>query len=123
MVSGMGVEVAGTEHVATAGFDITSCHVEIRFGRFLLRRRGEIDEACSKRKERKQDESRQPTHDPSDRFIENGGPTENCPTLLSKYGGFNWISLQGKLELLNWQALARNSNVIEPPKDDAETNR
>ncbi len=92
MVRGMGVEVAGTEHIATAGFDITRCHVEIRFGRFLLRRRGKIDEACSQRKERKQEELRQTTHDPSNRFIENGGPTGNCPTLLSEYGGFNWIS-------------------------------
>jgi hypothetical protein len=107
MVRGMGVEVAGTEHVATARFDITRCHVEIRFGRFLLRRRGEIDEACSQRKERKQEESRHTTHDPSNRFIENGGPTGNYPTLLSEYGGFNWISLLLKPELLNWLALAR----------------
>jgi hypothetical protein len=52
MVRGVGVEVTGTEHVATARFDITRRHVEIRFGRFLLRSRGEIDETCSERKER-----------------------------------------------------------------------
>jgi hypothetical protein len=62
-------------------------------------------------------------HDPSNRFIENGGPTGNHPTLLSEYRGFNWISLLGKLELLNWLALAENSTVIESSKDDAETNR
>ena len=54
MVRGVGVEVTGTEHVATARFDVTSRHVEIRFGRILLGRRGEIDEAGSKREKRKQ---------------------------------------------------------------------
>jgi hypothetical protein len=41
----MGVEVAGTEHVATAGLNVAGGHVEVGFGRFLLRSRGEKDDA------------------------------------------------------------------------------
>jgi hypothetical protein len=45
----MGIEVAGTEHVATAGFDVAGGHVKVRFGRFLLRVGREIDNAGGKR--------------------------------------------------------------------------
>src|ERR1700736_5471965 len=62
VICGMGVEVAGTEHVATARFDITGGHVEFGFGRFLLRGSREVDETGGKRKERKQKDSRQTTH-------------------------------------------------------------
>jgi hypothetical protein len=72
MICGMSVEVAGTEHVATARFDVASSHIEIGFGSFLLRGRGEIDETYGERKQRKQKESRQTKHDSSYRFIWNG---------------------------------------------------
>jgi hypothetical protein len=72
MVRGVGVEVTGTEHVATARFDITGGHVEIGFGRFLLRGRREVDKTGGERKERKQNESRQTTHDPSNGFVKDG---------------------------------------------------
>jgi hypothetical protein len=99
MVGGMGVEVAGTEHVATARFDVTRRHVEIRFGRLLLRIRGEINETRSERKERKQQESSQSVHDPSNfsfRIRLEWSPTGNCATLLSESGRFNWILLLTK---------------------------
>jgi hypothetical protein len=54
MVGGMIVEITGTKHVATAGFDVAGGHIKIGFGRFLLRRRREVDEASGERKERKQ---------------------------------------------------------------------
>jgi hypothetical protein len=72
VICGMRIEVAGTEHVATARFDVAGGHIKIGFGSFLLRGRREIDEAGGERKERKQKDSRQMTHDPSDRFIWNG---------------------------------------------------
>jgi hypothetical protein len=53
MIRGMGVEVAGAEHIATARFDVAGGHIKIGLGRFLLRGRSEVDEAGSKRKERK----------------------------------------------------------------------
>jgi hypothetical protein len=74
MIRGMGVEVAGTKHVATASFDIASGHIKIGFGRFLLRGRREVDETSGERKERHQKESRQATHDPSYKFSLEMGP-------------------------------------------------
>jgi hypothetical protein len=71
MICGMGVEVAGTEHVATAGFDIRSGHIKVRFGRVLLRGRGEINKAGSKRKERKYKQARHTSHGPSEKTVEN----------------------------------------------------
>jgi hypothetical protein len=53
VICGMGVEVAGTEHVATARFDVAGGHIKIGFGRFLLRGRREVDETGGERKERK----------------------------------------------------------------------
>jgi hypothetical protein len=88
----MSVEVAGTEHIATARFDVAGGHVEIGLGRFLLRGRGEIDETGGKREERKQKESRQTTHDPSNGFSENGAQPGITATLLPEFGGFNRIS-------------------------------
>jgi hypothetical protein len=43
MICGTGVEVAGTEHVAAASFDVAGCHIKIGFGSFLLRGRIEVD--------------------------------------------------------------------------------
>jgi hypothetical protein len=54
----MRVEIARTEHVATAGFDVAGGHVEVRFGRFLLRVRREIDDAGGKREKRKEKHAR-----------------------------------------------------------------
>jgi hypothetical protein len=51
------IEVAGTEHVATARFDISGCHFEIWPGGFFLRRRIQVDEAGGKHKERKQEQT------------------------------------------------------------------
>src|ERR1700730_1432632 len=62
MVCGVGVEVAGTEHVAAASFDVAGCHVKIGFGSFLLRGRSEVDKASGKRKERKQKQTRHTSH-------------------------------------------------------------
>src|SRR6266436_7530839 len=62
VVRGMGVEVAGTEHVAAASFDVAGSHVKIGFGSLLLRGRSEVDEASGKRKERKHQDSRQTWH-------------------------------------------------------------
>jgi hypothetical protein len=59
------VEIAGTEHVATASFDVTGGHIKIGFGSFLLRRRTEIDEASGKRKKRQQKQTRYTWHYPS----------------------------------------------------------
>jgi hypothetical protein len=53
MVRGMSVEVAGTEHVATARFDIAGGHIKIGFGGLLLRRRRQVNETSAKDKERK----------------------------------------------------------------------
>jgi hypothetical protein len=50
----MRVEVAGAEHVATARFDIAGGHIEIWFGRFLLRGGVEVDEADCNNEKRKQ---------------------------------------------------------------------
>src|SRR5260370_23042856 len=62
---GMGCEGEGTEHVAIAGFDVTGGHIKVGFRRFLLCGRAEVDEAGSKRKERKQQQTRHTSHDPS----------------------------------------------------------
>src|SRR6266446_5093239 len=62
VVRGMGVEVAGTEHVAAASFDVAGGHVKIGFGSFLLRGRSEVDKASGKRKERKQKQTRHASH-------------------------------------------------------------
>jgi hypothetical protein len=93
VIGGMGVEVAGTEHVATARFDVAGGHVEIGFGRFLLRRRREIDETGSERTERNKKESRPTTHDPSNGFVQNGAQPGITATLLPEFEGFNRISL------------------------------
>jgi hypothetical protein len=53
----MGVEVAGTEHVTAARFDVTGGHIKIGFGRFLLRGGSEIDKAGGKREERKYEQT------------------------------------------------------------------
>jgi hypothetical protein len=58
----VGVEVAGTEHVAAARFNVAGGHIKIGFGRFLLRGRGEVDETGRKREERKYKEARQTWH-------------------------------------------------------------
>jgi hypothetical protein len=58
----MGVEVAGTEHVATASFNVTGSHIKIGFGSFLLRGRCEVNKASSQRKERKQKQTRKTSH-------------------------------------------------------------
>jgi hypothetical protein len=101
VICGMGVEVAGTEHVATARFDIAGGHVEIGFGRFLLRGRGEIDETGSERAERNKKESRPTTHDPSNGFGQNGAQPGIAATLLPESGGFNRISLDFLFDLDN----------------------
>jgi hypothetical protein len=62
MIRGMGVEVAGTEHVATASFDVAGGHIKIGFGSFLLRGRSEVDETDRKREEREYKEARQTWH-------------------------------------------------------------
>jgi hypothetical protein len=62
VVGGMIVEIAGTEHVAAASFDVAGRHIKIGFGSLLLRGRSEIDEASGKRKERKHQDSRQTWH-------------------------------------------------------------
>src|SRR5258708_12607359 len=62
VVCGVSVEVAGTKHVATASFDVAGGHIKIGFGSFLLRGRGEVDEAGGKRKERKQKQTRHKSH-------------------------------------------------------------
>jgi hypothetical protein len=58
VVRGMSVKVAGTEHVATAGFDVAGGHIEVGFGRLLLGVGGEIDDAGRKRKKRKEKHAR-----------------------------------------------------------------
>jgi hypothetical protein len=45
MICGTGVEVAGTEHVAAASFDVAGGHIKIGFGSLLLRGRSEVDKA------------------------------------------------------------------------------
>jgi hypothetical protein len=65
VICGVGVEVAGTEHVATASFDVAGGHIKIGFGSFLLRGRAEIDETSGKREERKQKQARHAWHIPS----------------------------------------------------------
>src|SRR6202043_648583 len=62
VVRGMGVEVAGTEHVAAASFNVAGGHVKIGFGSFLLRGRSEVDKTSGKRKERKQKQTRHTSH-------------------------------------------------------------
>jgi hypothetical protein len=61
----MGVEVAGTEHVATAGFDVAGGHIKVRFCGFLLRRGVQVDEANGKRKYGNQEKTACHSHDPS----------------------------------------------------------
>jgi hypothetical protein len=62
VVGGMIVEVAGTEHVAAASFDVGGGHIKVGFGSFLLRGRREVDKASGKRKERKHEDSRHTWH-------------------------------------------------------------
>jgi hypothetical protein len=62
MICGVGVEVAGTEHVTAASFDVAGCHIKIGFGSFLLRGRSKVDEASSKRKERKYKQTKHKSH-------------------------------------------------------------
>jgi hypothetical protein len=54
MVRGVGVEVAGTEHVAAASFNVRSCDVEIGLLRagFFLREGSEVNKADHKRKQK-----------------------------------------------------------------------
>jgi hypothetical protein len=90
MVCGMGVEVAGTEHVATARFDVASGHIKIGFGRLLLRGRRQIKETGAKGNERKPEESRQTRHDSSNGMDSLGmGPDLEYGNLLFGFGGFN----------------------------------
>src|SRR5258708_11318151 len=88
MIRGMGVEVAGAEHVATAGFDVAGGHIEVGFGSFLLRGRTEIDEASGKRKERKQERTRHTFHLTLQKKCDRKGPTGNISSLLSCLGRF-----------------------------------
>jgi hypothetical protein len=85
MISGMGVEVAGTKHVATASFNVAGGHIKIGFGSFLLRGRTEIDEAGGEREERKQKQTGQTHHDPPKR-LSRIGPNrdrgESTPTTI-----------------------------------------
>jgi hypothetical protein len=66
MICGMGVEVAGTKHVAAASFDVAGGHIKIGFRSFLLRGRSEVDEASGKPKERKYKDTRDMWHFPSE---------------------------------------------------------
>src|SRR5882762_6586927 len=83
VVRGMGVEVAGTEHVAAASFDVAGGHVKIGFGSFLLRGRSEVDEASGKRKERKQKQTRHTSHLTLLKNCDLNGPAGNKASLLS----------------------------------------
>jgi hypothetical protein len=58
----MGVEVAGTKHVAAASFDVAGGHIKIGFGIFLLRGGAEVNETGSKREERKQKQTKYTSH-------------------------------------------------------------
>src|SRR5580692_9651252 len=115
VIRGMRVEVAGTEHVATASFDVAGSHIKIGFGSFLLRRRGEIDETGSERKQRKQKESRQTKHSPSHRFIWNGarpGMKQLYSRSLEDSTGFpfefeNCTSLHPSCRAAGWFLFAR----------------
>src|SRR5467141_1109082 len=84
MVCGVGVEVAGTEHVAAASFDVAGGHVKIGFGSFLLRGRSEVDKASGKRKERKQKQTRHTSHLTLLRKCDLKGPTGNKASLPSR---------------------------------------
>src|SRR5260370_40646399 len=84
MVCGVGVEVAGTEHVAAASFDVAGGHIKIGFGSFLLRGRSEVDKASGKRKERKQKQTRHTSHLTLLKNCDLNGPTGNRASLLSR---------------------------------------
>jgi hypothetical protein len=105
MIRGMGVEVAGTEHVTAASFDVAGCHVKIRFGSLLLRGRSEVDKAGGKRKERKQKQTRQMSHSTLLRNCDLKGPTRNKASLLSRRCQFK--KPNPKLGDKDWDAAAR----------------
>src|SRR3989441_7995561 len=86
MIRGMGVEVAGTEHVTAASFDVAGGHIKVGFGSFLLRGRSEVDKASGKRKERKYKDSRHTWHFSLRRKCVHKGPTEITGSLRPKFG-------------------------------------
>src|ERR1700732_3044112 len=105
VVRGMGVEVAGTEHVAAASFDVAGGHIKIGFGSFLLRGRSKVDKASGKRKERKQKQTRHASHLILLRKWDRKAPTGNKASLLSSRCRFK--KPNPKLGSKDWDAAAR----------------
>jgi hypothetical protein len=105
VVCGVSVEVAGTEHVAAASFDVAGCHIKIGFGSFLLRGRSKVDKASGNRKERKQEQTRNASHLTLLKDCDLNGPTENKASLPSRRCHFK--KPNPKLRDKNWAAAAR----------------